>query len=132
MNKVALIVNNLIDKSYCFGYIDEAQESICIKNNNVLYKVHSDSNWLGFYDWLRTKSGDVIGLRIKIDDISKRLESKLIKLFFSSSDIEGNINYIYFGDCKDFVEDSSGDADFCDFSIYYSSQSIGITFNRPR
>jgi hypothetical protein len=129
MNSIALIVkrdSQCYELHYCAG----SQQILSI-HDDLLEKIAYDTNWLGFYDWLRTSDGEIIGLRIKLDDAHNRNYSNLIQSFFSGCTSINDVNYIFFKDSKDFDENLSDDADFCDLAIYRSLGTLGIAFNKP-
>jgi hypothetical protein len=129
MNLTALIVKR-DNQRYELHYCADSQQTLVICGD-TLEKTAFDTNWLGFYDWLRTNEGEIIGLRIKLDDPKNRNYSNLIETFFSGCTFISGVNYIFFKDTRAFDENLSDDADFCNFSIYCSSKIIGITFNKP-
>jgi hypothetical protein len=129
MNPIALIVKSQ-DERYSIYAFPDALHALSV-SNDCFQRVLFDTNFLGFYDWLRISSGEVIGLRVKLNDSDNRRNAALIQMFFSASILIEDVNYIFFGDRRDFIEVLSDDTDFCDFSVYRSSQSIGISFNQP-
>jgi hypothetical protein len=134
MSKFSLIVRR-DNGVYELHALHEDLQTIIISGKEF-YKIGFDTNFLGFYDWLRASNGAVIGLGIKLDDLKSRKYSDLIQTFFSSADSVGDFKTIFFEDSKKSFDPLSDDADFCDadfcdFSIYRSGDMIAVTFNMP-
>ena len=91
----------------------------------------SEPRWLGFYDWLRTENGEVIGVHLQPDDgeIEKEILSFLLPLNGGNS--ERSI-YIFFGKERKFDQALSDDADFGgNFILRGTKGTLAITFNTP-
>jgi hypothetical protein len=129
MNHFALLVK-CEDGSYEFHTLVDDSQIITVSGKK-LHKTVFDTNFLGFYDWLRDATGSVIGLRIKLEFPDSRKYSDLIKLFFSAAESADDLKIIFFGNSREYFDHLSDDTDFCDFSIYQSENLVAITFNMP-
>ena len=86
-------------------------------------------DWLGFYDWLRNRRGEVIGAQQWIDETSS---------FPFSTRFEGvepnskhGVLRILFGQSRDVDEEKSCDQDFGHNRLLTASDSIALTFQAP-
>jgi hypothetical protein len=92
--------------------------------------IEGDHSWLGFYDWLRLNSGEVIGVRLRIDD-EKIIE--LVQPFVSEYlNLENNIASMRFTLNGDPTQEISDDADFGGNEIYKGDNGgLAIMFFEP-
>ena len=90
------------------------------------------SNWIGFYDWLRTDASEIIGLRLTIDDPDIFTPMTYQLLQNASHAKAGSVIYLFFGQELKFCASLSDDSDFGgNFICEGSRGSVGITFNEP-
>ncbi|APW41772.1 hypothetical protein [Rhodoferax saidenbachensis] len=96
--------------------------------NGEVFLDSGKGDWLGFYDWLRSTSGQVIGVRIWLD-------TKLPRPLFKCQGVElikaDQQLLIFFGQERQFDESSSGDQDFCSNQLFLSKDRFALTFNGP-
>ncbi len=91
----------------------------------------SEPEWLGFYDWLRTINGDVIGVRLQLDE--GEIDGETLR-FLISLDGRNSVDsiYIFFGTDREFDPARSDDADFGGNILLRGNMgSLAITFNAP-
>ncbi|MDH4426297.1 MAG: hypothetical protein QE495_07580 [Acidovorax sp.] len=87
-------------------------------------------DWLGFYDWLRSTSGDVIGVRLWTDEVNDRIRS-LGRYEGVVADDSCSPLLIYFGAEREFDDVQSCDQDFGSNMLLVSSNGLALTFNSP-
>lgn len=87
--------------------------------------------WLGFYDWLRTKSGDVIGVRLWVDEASEQIRAAGRCAGVVTGE-DGSPLVIYLGEAREFEEAMSDDQDFGFNMLQVSDEKFALTFNPPR
>ena len=87
-------------------------------------------DWHGFYDWLRTASGDVIGITLWVDE-----PIPLLRAVAECTNVVAGENCrpltIYFGEVREFEARISDDQDFGDNMLLLSSKRFALTFNAP-
>lgn len=95
-----------------------------------LFRDSGLGDWLGFYDWLRTRSGEVIGVRLWIDDVSEQ-----IRAAGSCANVISERDCfplaIYFGESREFEEELSCDQDFGSNMLLVGANAFAVTFNAP-
>lgn len=90
-----------------------------------------EPTWLGFYDWLRTSDGDVIGICLRPDEGEVDADTLNTLLSLENGNSAHTI-YIYFGSDRGFDPSLSDDADFGNNILFHGSMgSLAITFNAP-
>lgn len=91
-----------------------------------------DPDWLGFYDWLRVATGEVIGVRLQLDDPSS-IASEVLELLCSVDSRNSRDElYVFFGSQREFEPALSDDADFGGNVLYRGEfGSVALTFNSP-
>lgn len=95
-----------------------------------LFRDSGLGDWLGFYDWLRTRSGEVIGVRVWIDEVNEQIRAA----GSCANVISGRDCFplsIYFGDSREFEEELSCDQDFGSNMLLLSSNAFALTFKAP-
>ena len=88
-------------------------------------------DWLGFYDWLRTKSGEVIGVRLWIDEPSEQVRT----LSRCAGVVTGELGsplVIHLSNARDVEDHLSDDQDFGSNMLLLSADRFALTFNAPR
>mgnify|MGYP001162896241 CR=1 FL=1 len=98
---------------------------------NEVFTDSGAGDWLGFYDWLRSKSGDVIGVRLWTDEVNDR-----IRTLGRCAGVVANDRcfplLIYLGAEREFEDGQSCDQDFGSNMLLVSSNGFALTFNSPR
>lgn len=124
---VVLINKNGAVKVFKFSLWD----SISL-DDEVFMAESLEPGWFGFYDWLRTKNGDVIGVRLHLEADS--VDDLILELLLSLNPQNTVENiYIFFGAEREFDEAISGDTDFGGNMLYRGDRSsLAITFNAPK
>ena len=84
-------------------------------------------DWLGFYDWLRDRASQVIGVQQWIDTISTYPFSK--EFAGLEADQRNARVRIFFGPCREVDENLSCDQDFGSNRLLIAEDSIALTFN---
>lgn len=97
----------------------------------VFSRLAEFGDWLGFYDWLRTERGTVVGVRMRPDD------QEVMRLFeayrCSSVVIEDGVVTIRTSNEGAICEALSDDADFGGNAVFRGSTgSLAIAFFWPR
>ena len=96
-----------------------------------LFRDSGLGDWLGFYDWLRTRSGEVIGVRVWIDQVNEQ-----IRAAGSCANVISERDCfplsIYFGESREFAEELSSDQDFGSNMLLVSANAFAVTFNAPK
>ena len=86
-------------------------------------------DWLGFYDWLRSPQGKVIGIQQWIDEFSI---FSLLKLYQGVEyDLVHSVVRIFFGQAREVDEQHSCDQDFGSNRLLIAGDSVALTFNTP-
>lgn len=88
-------------------------------------------DWLGFYDWLRTKSGEVIGVRLWIDEPSEQART-LSRCAGVVTGEHGSPLVIYLSNARDAEDSMSDDQDFGCNMLLLGADKFALTFNAPR
>jgi hypothetical protein len=93
--------------------------------------VDGNYSWLGFYDWLRSKAGLVLGVRLKFDeDENVDLIRPFVGRQLSLDKKTVLVRFVLDGEP---VDEISGDADFSGNEIFFGDQgSLAIAFYAPR
>lgn len=113
--------------------------AICIGDGSVDYfesggesfiRAAEYGDWLGFYDWLRTNSGIIVGVRVRID------QPKVVHIFqrYRSAEVTIEEDVISIRTSTDgaVCDTQSDDADFGGNAIFIGSQgSMAIAFFFP-
>jgi hypothetical protein len=86
-------------------------------------------DWLGFYDWLRTPRGEVIGVQQWIDEASAFPFST--KFEGVEASVKRDVLRIYFGQSRDVDEANSCDQDFGRNRLLIAGKSVALTFQGP-
>ena len=89
-------------------------------------------DWLGFYDWLRTTAGEVIGVQLWVD------EPRAIGLLQAASSyvgVEASKDClpfrVFFKAERQFDEQASCDQDFGSNLLLRGNSGLVLTFNAP-
>lgn len=95
-----------------------------------LFRDAGVGDWLGFYDWLRTRSGEVIGVRLWVDEANEQLRAA----GSCAGVVAGRDCFplaIYFGESREFEDELSCDQDFGSNMLLVSANAFAMTFNAP-
>ncbi|WP_422014362.1 hypothetical protein [Roseateles sp.] len=99
--------------------------------NGEAFTDSGSGDWLGFYDWLRTKSDEVIGVRIWVDKPNRHLSNAARCLNVASA--KNNFPFvIYFSSDREFEDIKSCDQEFGSNMLFLSSEKFAFTFSSPR
>jgi len=111
----------LLSETISFMFLDESSDSFLNENGDI-FKARFDTDNNGFFDWLRTKSNEIIGVRWTAYDDSdfKYVINAISKLSNIESDASGSI-CIYFGDERVFDDATSCNQDFGENNFYVGS-----------
>lgn len=122
---VALVVS--VSERPCLHSIRGALGSEIVIGNE-LFKDAGLGDWLGFYDRLRTTSGDVIGVRLWVDQASEQVRAvgKCVGVVTGES---GSPLLIYFSEARECEEAMSDDQDFGSNMLLRSSDRFALTFS---
>jgi hypothetical protein len=96
---------------------------------NLTGQTYVDSgigDWIGFFDWLRDSSGQIIGVRQWVDEPSKVLFSE--QFFGVESDEKRRVLCAYFGSSREVDEVASCNQDFGNNRLLVAGDSIALTF----
>lgn len=88
-------------------------------------------DWIGFYDWLRTSEGQVIGVRLRPDEGT--LDEATLN-FLIALDEQNSVDdlRIFFADGHEFDPLLSGDGDFGGNKLMRGTAgSLALAFNAP-
>ncbi|MES2742086.1 MAG: hypothetical protein V4754_14195 [Pseudomonadota bacterium] len=109
-----------------------ANDARFLDGSELFVRAKAPDDFLGFYDWLRSCDGAVIGVCLHPDgDTPFPAAIDFLKLLDTRSNAD-NI-YLFFGDNHDFFPNISDDADCCGNLLYHGSDgSIALTFYAPR
>lgn len=94
------------------------------------FRDSGSGDWLGFYDWLRAKSGEVIGVRLWVDDVNPQMRAagQCVGVVTAESCFPF---LIYLGAEREFEDEQSCDQDFGGNRLMVSSNKFVLTFNAP-
>lgn len=88
--------------------------------------------WLGFYDWLRVESGEIMGVRLQLDDPASIASDRLDHLCSLDARSSSNELDLLFGQQREFDLALSDDGDFGGNAVYSGEfGSVAIAFNSP-
>jgi len=108
---------------------DNAAVATVIRIGEASFKDSGAGDWLGFYDWLRSPQGNVIGVQQWIDEFSTL---SLLKEFQGVEyDLVHRVVRIFFGQVREVDEGRSCDQDFGNNRLLISGDSVALTFNAP-
>ncbi len=96
---------------------------------DVDYVDSGAGDWLGFYDWLRSPRGEVIGVQQWIDDASAFPFSA--KFEGVEASVKRDVLRVYFGQSRDVDEANSCDQDFGRNRLLVAGESVVLTFQGP-
>lgn len=98
-----------------------------------LFVAHSpEPDWFGFYDWLRLSNGDVIGVRLQLDEPLPIDDERFEMLRAVDPRNSTDELYLFFGIDREFVPALSDDADFGGNILYIGNLgSVALAFNSP-
>ena len=91
----------------------------------------SVDDWIGFYDWLRTSDGEVIGVRLRPDEGT--LDEATLNFLLALNE-QNSVNdlRIYFSASREFNPVLSDDCDFgWNILLRGSTGSLALAFNAP-
>ena len=134
-------MNNALQKTEFVAVVLSAVERPCVYPisdvsgselmlGGEVFKDSGAGDWLGFYDWLRTRTGKIIGVRLWVDEVNRDLRAAA-----GCVNVVGNAEcfpfVIYLGDEREFADENSGDQDFGSNLLLLSSGKFALTFNSP-
>jgi hypothetical protein len=93
------------------------------------FKDSGAGDWLGFYDWLRTTEGKIVGVRQRIDEPSTFPFHERFQGVVESR--EGKEVCVFFGSAREFDEAESCDTDFGNNCLFTAGGDIALTFEVP-
>jgi len=99
--------------------------------DSQVFKDSGAGDWLGFYDWLRTKTGELIGVRLWVDEVNIHL-SNATHCVNVVADKKCFPFVVYFGDQREFEDEQSCDQDFGSNMLMLGAGKFALTFNSPR
>jgi hypothetical protein len=114
----------------CVYQIPDASGPELVLGGEV-FKDSGAGDWLGFYDWLRTKTGKIIGIRLWVDEVSRHLRAAAVCVNVVAN-TECFPFVVYLGDEREFADENSCDQDFGSNMLLLSSGKFALTFNSPR
>ena len=123
---VAIVLSTEL-KPRVIGLGELASESGDIELDGRTFKCLSAGGWLGFYDWLRDRSGRVVGVRQYIDDLDAFPWDRPFR--GASRGVGKRELLIFFDDEHAFDENSSCDQDFGDNFLFAHGNLIAITLS---
>ena len=95
-----------------------------------MFRDTGSGDWLGFYDWLRAGTGEVVGVRLWVDE-----PDGPIRAAAACCEVTANENLfplvIQLGAARAFVDDLSDDQDFGANRLLASFDRLALTFNAP-
>jgi hypothetical protein len=100
-----------------------------VEISGVKYYEAKINDWLGFYDWLRTKGGEVIGVRLTVDSDS---DERVLFLNYEGVvvDKDRRTVHIWFTTSRGYDETISDDQDFGGNRPFRSQTgAVALTFN---
>ncbi len=105
--------------------------STSIEIDGTLYAQTKAADWQGFYDWMRTTGGEVVGVRLWLDeDGDKRLLA--IQCDGVEVDATRRLVQIWFTKLRQCDQSQSDDQDFGGNRLFRSFDgSLALTFNSP-
>lgn len=119
----------ILSKTVTFLTTEESPSSFDYGGNRFFGKFSTDNN--GFFDWLRNKSSQIIGVRwTAYDEQGFRLVADNL-LSLSNVEIDGSGSIcIYFGQEVEFDESISCDQDFGENNFYITAEGLcAISFS---
>ena len=100
-----------------------------IELNGLRFEDSGLGDWLGFYDWLRTTSGNVIGVRLWLDEWNSHVDALGMCMNVSVPDGKKQV-LVHFGAERDFEPAASDDQDFGANRLFIG-EGYALTFNSP-
>jgi hypothetical protein len=104
------------------------QITIDTKEYKIEPALNDEGGFIGFFDWLRPKSGEIVGVRMSFFN-NEQSFGKILNFPYMKSTFEGqSFELLFKGDSYD--ESNSGDQDFGKNYIYKTNQNeLLLTFN---
>ena len=97
---------------------------------NEVFTDSGAGDWLGFYDWLRTKSGTVIGVRLWTDEANDQIRAAGRCAGVAAGDSCFPL-VVYLGAEREFEDEKSCDQDFGSNMLLLGPNGFALTFNSP-
>ena len=126
--KTVAVVLSLTEQPQVHAISDQLGSELVI--GNEAFSDTGAGDWLGFYDWLRTRSGEVIGVRLWVDDVTPQIRAAAA----CSGVVAGESCspfMIYLGHEHEFDAEQSDDQDFGSNMLLANSSKFAITFYAP-
>lgn len=94
--------------------------------DQVAFRNMGYGDMTGFYDWLRTNEGRVIGVAYQplVDTGGDELISRIARLDYARNSPGRNGVEVFFGREREFCEDKSADQDFFENRVYLSDDNV--------
>lgn len=113
--------------------IDDACEELQV--NGRTFRRDSDFDAHAYYDWLRSQTGTIIGLRLDLVEESQYLIEAIEHFDYVETENKRTyfrIIYLYFGKDRKFDPKLSDDQAFWDCYLYFGDANLfGLTFLLP-
>jgi hypothetical protein len=97
--------------------------------NGRLYKDVEVGEWLGFYDWLRSESGELLGVRLWLDELCASLEP-LTRCMNVTIETPLLLS-VFFGSDRRFDPKASNDQDFGGNRLFAGPHGYALAFFAP-
>ena len=113
--------------------IDDASENL--QFDGVSFKRDSDYSSNAFYDWLRSRTGKIVGLKLDLEEESQYLIERIERFYYVKTENKRSYYrfvYLFFGKDRKFDPKLSADQAWWDCYLYFSEcQIFGMTFLLP-
>jgi hypothetical protein len=110
------------------GLSEVPQHGIAL--DGVRFEDSGLGDWLGFYDWLRTSGGDILGVRLWIDEDSPKIDA-LGNCMDVHITVDKSHALVFFGAEREFDPAASNDQDFGGNRLFVGQSGYVLTFNSP-
>lgn len=127
-NKLVAVILSPRDLPRLVELNEEERVACRIQLDGKTFSGTGAGGWLGFYDWLRTSEGKIIGVRQYVDDRSIFPFSRTFQGVKTHAGFEV---CVFFGQSREFDETVSCDQDFGDNYLLTAGDEIALTFNAP-
>ena len=105
-------------------------DAAAIRFDDELYRDKGFGDSTGFYDWLRSAGGKIIGLRYWPFEDTAFLVDAMRPLQYVTASADRSFVEIYFGELREFDEQMSDDQDFGNAKVFGSDDgSWALTFD---
>lgn len=122
-----------LDEEIQLCSLEEATDVIRLNGHN--FRRESDFDAHAYYDWLRNRNGEILGLRLDLVEESQYIIEQIEHLDYVETENKKTyfrIVYLYFGTDRHFEPTLSADQAFWDCFLYFSENGqIALTFLLP-